>query len=289
MNATPPPDDAADDLDSLYRKGAARDASRPSARTRQAILDYSSRMAARRLDAQQADRPHPREDSRARRGLARGVRPSGPRWRQSLVVGSLAAAALAGVLIAPQFLPLAPPPAPPAPPAAPPAAGPAARQAAVPEPRASGPALQAEAPVAAVEEAAPRRTAAVPALPAAPAPAVPVPATPRPSQDAPAVSASADQVAPAAGAPASRAAAISRPPEPERAPAATDSVDARDSDGRTPLMRAVLQGRLDSINDLIRRGADPNAADFAGVTPLHAARARNEREIAEALVRAGAR
>jgi ankyrin repeat protein len=67
------------------------------------------------------------------------------------------------------------------------------------------------------------------------------------------------------------------------------AVDARDADGRTALMLAVLQGRLDAVVDLLRRGADPNAADTAGVTPLEAARAQQRPEIVDALLHAGAR
>jgi uncharacterized protein len=66
------------------------------------------------------------------------------------------------------------------------------------------------------------------------------------------------------------------------------SIDATDSDGRTALMLAVMQGRLDTVVDLLMRGADPNAADSAGVTPLQAARAVNRPEIVDALLRAGA-
>jgi hypothetical protein len=65
-------------------------------------------------------------------------------------------------------------------------------------------------------------------------------------------------------------------------------VNMRDSEGRTPLMLAVLQNRLDAVEDLLHRHADPNVADGAGVTPLQAALAHNETEIAAALRHAGA-
>jgi ankyrin repeat protein len=66
-------------------------------------------------------------------------------------------------------------------------------------------------------------------------------------------------------------------------------VEARDSEGRTALMLAVLQGHRDEVVALLRQGADANAADFAGVTPLQAARANHLPAIADALVQAGAR
>jgi ankyrin repeat protein len=53
-------------------------------------------------------------------------------------------------------------------------------------------------------------------------------------------------------------------------------------------MSAVLQNRLDAVEDLLHRHADPNEADNAGVTPLQAAVANNETEIAAALRKAGA-
>jgi ankyrin repeat protein len=86
-----------------------------------------------------------------------------------------------------------------------------------------------------------------------------------------------------------RAARVRDSSGPEAVLESAGQIDARDSEGRTALMLAVLQGRLDSVLALLRRGADPNAADLAGLTPLQAARANQQAEIADALLRAGAR
>jgi hypothetical protein len=67
------------------------------------------------------------------------------------------------------------------------------------------------------------------------------------------------------------------------------ALDTRDDHGRTPLMLAVMQGRLDVVRLLLDRGADPSIADGAGRTPLQQAKQQNLREIAALLERAGAR
>ncbi len=66
-------------------------------------------------------------------------------------------------------------------------------------------------------------------------------------------------------------------------------IDARDENGRTALMLAVLRGESRAVDMLLASGADPNAADGRGTTPLQAAIAGNQPAIVAALQRAGAR
>jgi hypothetical protein len=207
MNETPPNDDQGDDLEDLYRRSSAHFPSRPSARARQAILEHSARLA-----------KHPSH-----------TQFSGANWRRPVLFGSLAAAAVACLLIGPQFL----------------------------------------------HHSAPSPHVPAPAMQTAPSAAAPAPDN---SQQVTSTATSAARMA------VSNMQARRMPNAPGAA-----AVDARDADGRTALMLAVLQGRLDAVVDLLRRGADPNAADTAGVTPLEAARAQQRPEIVDALLHAGAR
>jgi cytohesin len=50
------------------------------------------------------------------------------------------------------------------------------------------------------------------------------------------------------------------------------NIDARDSKGQTPLRRAVNCRRFQLVQLLVRRGANPHAEDNRGVTPLDVAR-----------------
>jgi ankyrin repeat protein len=68
-------------------------------------------------------------------------------------------------------------------------------------------------------------------------------------------------------------------------------LDARDTDGSTPLHCACWKGNLDAARVLLDAGADVNAVnanDHWGTTPLHAAAHANQREIAALLLERGA-
>src|SRR5450631_1167228 len=119
MNEVPPGRDEPDDADDLYRRASALDESRPSELVRRRVLDHAAQLAAERA----AKNAPPRIAS------ARGANRTWRR-RRPAIFGTLAAAALAGLLITPRFftpsvppgaLPSAPPTAG-APPSAPPTA-----------------------------------------------------------------------------------------------------------------------------------------------------------------------
>ena len=281
MSTLPPPFDPSDDGDERYRRASELDASRPSEATCRAVLAHAARLAA----------------ARGRRAaLRRWLSPMSAALRGRLaLVGTIAAAILAGVVIAPQFL------APTKPPESERARAAASRQAAAP----------GVAPAA-----APTVTpAAAPAAPA-PAPAVSEGVTTLQLEQgaradsarapAPAAGALAAREARAPVAAASRAREASPPvlaaPEALRRSAATgdlaalavqlasvSDIDARDGQGRSALMLATLNGQADAVAMLLAHGADPSGADARGTTPLQAAVAADEREIIAMLRRYGAR
>jgi Ankyrin repeats (many copies) len=69
----------------------------------------------------------------------------------------------------------------------------------------------------------------------------------------------------------------------------TMDIDSRDSLGRSALMLAVIHGGESAVTSLLAKGADPNAADANGETPLQVALSGNYAGIAAALRKAGAR
>ena len=92
MNESPPPNEGLEEIDERYRRFSNRDSSRPSEATRRAVLRHAAELAAQyQTEANSA----PIEFRRASANQ--------PRWRIA-AYGGLAAAALAGLLIAPRFL-----------------------------------------------------------------------------------------------------------------------------------------------------------------------------------------
>jgi hypothetical protein len=283
MNELPPSDDQPDDVDDLYRRASALDASRPSESVRRAVLDRAAQLAAERA----ALNSPVKVDFTARTKR--------PPWRRPAIFGTLAAAALAGLLVVPQLIAPRAPPAPAAPSAAQVQskaesradARDAARTAdaansAVKSPRAEAqnrPHAQSEPPQngasASDDRRAQRVTSGISGLSASP---------PRAAADT---------------APAARwtdlSAELRRAAEAGDVPALQGVLDrhavieARDDSGRTALMLATLHGQTLAVEVLLAHGADPNAADTRGTTPLQAAVAGNQEAIAAALQRAGGR
>lgn len=293
MSTLPPPFDRSEDADERYRRASEHDPSRPSEATRRAVLDHAARLAAERT----------RRAARRRRLMALLV----PRWRPA-IVGTLAIAVLAGVVIAPQFLAPtapsesprasealpAPAPAVNAPATAPPAARPARPSVARERARVAASAnhndalttrqleQQADAGAAravpleepVVVAGARSFAQATAATSRGAAGAAPVPASPPAQVDPDALR----QAAAAGDLTALRAQLASG-----------GDIDARDAQGRTALMLATVGGQADAVAVLLAHGADPSAADAHGTTPLRAAVAADERAIISMLRRYGAR
>jgi Ankyrin repeats (many copies) len=288
VNEVPPTQHEPDDGDEFYRHASSLDPSRPSESVRQAVLKHAAQLAAHRAAQQAPTRIHTR-----RPGAKQG-------WRRPAIFGTLAAAALAGVLVAPRFLVEAPAGPRPSLRQDVSAAPPAEATTAAGRPRVD---MLASAP----------RTSAPPA--AVTAPRAPVARTAAPTTDrdlaetgsltgaAPAIAAQnsrakAQNFAAPMGAvahPTDSAAALRRAAEIGDVPGLQTLLDeqvdieARDSSGRTALMLATLRGRIKAVNMLLAHGADPNTADAQGNTPIQIALAGDEPAIAAALQRAGAR
>jgi Ankyrin repeats (3 copies) len=316
----PPNED--DDIDEQYRRASARDASRPSEPVRRAVLRHAAELAAQRAAGRGPIAPDELADDAGHNGELGPVkfdikRPAANEWRwRPAAYGGLAAAALAGLLIAPHFLPPAHAPVS----SSPPAARSASKKTEAP------PVTALETPRAPAPETSP--AAPLPMAQRVPRPAPSSNAPPAPRPDVPAgTSGASSAAADAASAVAAKPRAFAEEPPPARAlgsgalsafvatraRAPIDSatalrqaaqggdlsrlkalldeqieVDARDPTGRTALMLAVIGGQAQAVDMLLARGADPNVADSSGATPLAAALAASHADIAAALRRAGA-
>lgn len=307
MSTLPPPFDPADDADEQYRRASELDPSRPSEATRRAVLAHAARLAAERA----------RRD-RLRRWLSL---PGSLLRGRPAVVGTLAAAVLVAVVLAPQLLApraptedeLGPATAPQKGAAAPPArTEPTHEDRALaaapvePSPRAAPANATQPAVVTGSRNRASKAYSAETAPPSAPVPAPTVAEAAAGTALQQGVTAGARaRVAPvppslSAAPPASEG--VSAGPEAlRRAAAAGDvkaltaqlasgtDIDARDAQGRTALLLATLNGRTSAVAVLLAQGADPSAADARGATPLQAAIAADDREIVSMLRRYGAR
>jgi Ankyrin repeats (3 copies) len=294
----PPNQDDPEDVDDHYRRVSALDPSRPSESVRRAVLGYAAQLAAERA----AKKDSPRRAARQT-------------WWRPTIVGTLAAAALAGILIAPHFLtPRAPSLAEIAP-ASVSRSGASATQARPPAVE-SAPDRAADEPMSPVFREAQRSVEHRVSARNAAAKAVPPPPAAIAAQNATAASGAEAMTSitstvsggavppppPAASAPmllaghlTYSAAALRRAAEIGDIPglqAALDQrvdINARDAGGRTALMLATSHGQIAAVNALLSRGADPNATDARGTTPLQAAVAGDQGAIVAALKRAGAR
>jgi hypothetical protein len=352
MNESPPNPGEFDDVDEYYRRVTALEKAGPSESVRRAVLEHASRLAAERVAAERAGVESATDSARNNVVSIGDARRRTPRrtWWRPAALSTLAAAGLAGLLIAPQFLPPhAPDKSASAPASVPPSAQPAAPEPSAPEQPApaDGGAPAAEqnlakrqmAPAAASKAAAQDELVAQDKLQAqerrsdagkasegdavnaqisadaklannaqgaaADSAEVPIEARRARSQASSGAiaSAAAPAPAPALQSAVPMAAARLLDPAAELRHAAGNGdmpalraalerrplIDARDADGRSALMLAVLRGRGEAVDALLAAGADPNAADVHGVTPLHAALNGEQADIAAALRRAGAR
>jgi len=300
MSKVPPSQDQPDDVDDQYRRASALDPSRPSEAVRRAVLAHAAQLVAKRAT---------RDEGSMIKSTRRAVNQA---WWRPAILGTLAAAALAGLMVAPRFLALRPPPAA-ATPSAPdtrtderaasaPAAGPesaakpraATRGADMPtdraRPKGSAPASDALAPVVAetaraapraamdagleARQRAPSNNSATTSIAAAPRPGAAVTPT-----DAPVDRAAAFRRAAEIGDLSGLKALLEKQAD----------IDSRDAMGRTALMLATLHGQTNAVAVLLAHGADPNAADADGTTPLQAAKAGDHPAIVAALQRYSAR
>jgi len=299
MSNVPPSQDQPDDVDDQYRRASALDPSRPSEAVRRAVLAHAAQLVAKRA-------------TRDAGSMIKTTRTAvNQAWWRPAILGTLAAAALAGLVVAPRFLALR---------SLPPAATPSAEGSVPNAPDTRTDERAASAPAAGPESTAkPRastRGADMPSARAGPKVNAPVRDGPAPvvaetASAAPRARGEAQSTdAMGAGLEArQRLGAAVTPTDAAVDPAAAfrraaemgdlaglkallekqADIDSRDAVGRTALMLATLHGQSNAVAVLLAYGADPNAADADGTTPLQAAKAGDHPAIVAALQRYGAR
>ena len=291
------PDDP--EVDAQYRQLMAADPSAPSEATRRAILAQARQLAADRrpLAPHAAHRP-------------------GTRWGRTALLGTLAAAVVAGLIIVPHYLvpgASAPPESvaitqfdPPASLAVapPPAVQPRvsthvtsehalARKVVPPAAAADNAAVAGKSipPSAPVQEATVARSALAETKQGSTAgirqqDSANFPARTS-SAAAPAVGAAVSVQEADPGARLRHAAQIGDLAQLQALARDQTDLNARDASGRTALLLATLNGQADAVAALLAYGADPSIADAQGVTPLQAARTTRAAAIVATLERYG--
>jgi len=275
MNKIPPIDRQDEDrVDDYYRQASALDNGRPSEVVRRAIVIHATKLAAEQTTQRQVRR----------------------RWNPAFF-GSLAAAAIVGLLVTPQLFRIGEPSEDRNIPRAPPAP---ALSASRPRAESSVP-IQAE-PATEVQAKAEAKTKTKTANDANIAVAkksagldhglardeVPAAASAPASLAAAGTASTVPATAQVAAAPSARA-RQSTDANGQSATTQYADINAPDSDGRTALMLAVLRNQADAVKDLLKRGANPNLTDADGKTPLQVAVKNHQSAIIATLKRAGAR
>lgn len=265
-----------EDFDAWYRRTSASDAERPAAESTRAILAFARDAAER---ATTRDEP-----------ALRGVR----QRRRRLVAGSLAAAAVAGLVAVPLWLSLPSARAPVVQAAKVEEASsasltyktpefahpPALADASAPPPYLSQLRPSIQSPAAAAAKAAPQKHLSAADLNANDAGAAIDEL--RMSRQ----SSARMENALSAGVALRTAAQQGDLPRLQALLAEPVNLELRDADGRTALMWAVINRRIAAVNMLLAHGADPTALDARGRSPAEAAAAAGDRRIGEALRRA---
>jgi hypothetical protein len=298
MSEIPPSQDPPEEIDDHYRRTSALDSSRPSESVRRAVLAHAGQLAAARVAQKE---PIKIDTSQPAANQAS--------WRRPAIFGTLAAAALAGLLIAPQYLipthapvtALSPAPAP-APTSAP-------EPTPAPAPTPGPDQLTAQPPPAAATDEPPPAPSAQPRSNLRPRMS-PRSGSPqaienyaqlqesRRAADVPATIAAqspnsaAGVVQPPAMAPrAARSAAAAAPPMapmPGHAEALGRAQAGRSADSGADLRRAADSGDMQKLRVLLDQQVDIEARDASGRTALMLATLRGRAAAVDALLASGA-